>query len=87
MVLWLGFAISQDSTVGFGSNLEDLLRKPQRNSGPKFKGFEWLQRISLDALGLGLELEEMKKRGVILTTKRMQRSVPCFLGLMESRYT
>ena len=91
MVLWLGVAISLDSTIGFASNLEDPLRKPKRSSGPKFKAFEWLQRILLDALGdllgLGLELGEMGKRVVILTTKWMRGSMPCFLGLIKLRYT
>jgi len=47
--------------------MEDPLRRPQRNCGPNFKGFGWLQKVSIDALGdrlgLGLELEKMKKRG------------------------
>lgn len=90
MVLWLGLAISQDSIVGIAWNLEDLLSKLHCNIGPIFKGFGWLQMISCDALGdllgLGLELEEMRKVNVMLTTRGIRGSPYC-LRLMESRYT
>lgn len=74
-VFKIGNAISWDSTTGLSSNLENLSRRPDHSSGPIFKGFLWLQIISCDALrgliGLGLKLEERKKRRFILTTKGM----------------
>lgn len=59
MILELELAIYQESTFELSSNLEDPLRKTQCSCEPNFKGFHWLQKISLDGLGdlLGLGLE------------------------------
>ena len=65
MVFELGLAISWDPTVGFASNLEGLLRKPQCSCGPKIEVFGWLDCEIIDALGdlcrLGLEKEGGEK--------------------------
>jgi len=66
----LGVAISRDSTIELRSYLEHPLRKTQRSCGRNFKVFEWIQKISLDALGylpgLGLERERKVKNNTLL---------------------